>query len=313
MRQKIAQGFLIALLFVVGFDMGREKPLRRIQWLIPKQEKQAVLSRSKAKFHDGINPSAIYPVTENKPFVVVIPSYNNEEWCEKNLKSVFSQDYKNYRILYVDDASSDHTYEKVKTIIQKHHMQNKVILIRNEKRLGAMANLYQMIHLCENHEIVVSLDGDDWFAHDHVLKRLNEVYANPDVWMSYGQNITYPTYQIKLCKPFDYEYLLSHGYRSHEWVTSQLRTFYAGLFKKIDRKDLVMNDSFLKAGCDFGYMFPMLEMSGGRFCFLEEVLYIYNQATPINDFKIRKKELESVWNYLQSLPPYEPLDQAPYL
>ena len=41
--------------------------------------------------------------------VIVIASYNNERWVEENLKSVFMQDYSNYRVIYIDDASTDGT------------------------------------------------------------------------------------------------------------------------------------------------------------------------------------------------------------
>src|ERR1700737_4705415 len=43
------------------------------------------------------------------PMVIVIPSYNNEKWYEKNLHSVLNQHYSNYRILYVNDNSKDGT------------------------------------------------------------------------------------------------------------------------------------------------------------------------------------------------------------
>src|SRR5258708_6051747 len=40
---------------------------------------------------------------------IVIPSYNNEKWYEKNLQTVLNQQYSNYRILYVNDCSTDDT------------------------------------------------------------------------------------------------------------------------------------------------------------------------------------------------------------
>ena len=40
--------------------------------------------------------------------------------------------------------------------------------------------------------IIVSIDGDDWFKHDNVLTKLNEVYNSGDVWMTYGTYEEYP-------------------------------------------------------------------------------------------------------------------------
>jgi SAM-dependent methyltransferase len=41
----------------------------------------------------------------NKRFVIVIPSYKNEKWCETNINSAIMQNYENYRIIFVDDCS----------------------------------------------------------------------------------------------------------------------------------------------------------------------------------------------------------------
>ena len=54
-----------------------------------------------------------------KPIVVVIPSYNNERWVENNLTSVFKQNYQNYRVIYVDDCSTDNTYKHVMELIEQ--------------------------------------------------------------------------------------------------------------------------------------------------------------------------------------------------
>jgi hypothetical protein len=46
-------------------------------------------------------------------------------------------------------------------------------LIRNPVRVGALENLYRCIHTCDDQEIVILLDGDDWLAHPRVLQTLN--------------------------------------------------------------------------------------------------------------------------------------------
>ena len=39
------------------------------------------------------------PIPE-KPFVIVVPSYNNEKYCEQNLLSILGQEYQNFRVIY---------------------------------------------------------------------------------------------------------------------------------------------------------------------------------------------------------------------
>ena len=35
------------------------------------------------------------------------------------------------------------------------------------------------------------------------------------------------------------------------------------------------------------FMFPMLEMAGAHSRHLSDILYVYNQSNPINDYKVR--------------------------
>ena len=61
------------------------------------------------------------------PMVIVVPSYNNEKWCAKNLTSILHQHYDNYRILYVDDASCDQTVAEVENLLKKENNSHTTI------------------------------------------------------------------------------------------------------------------------------------------------------------------------------------------
>ena len=56
---------------------------------------------------------------QDNSFVVIIPSYNNEQWCLKNLESVVNQNYFNFRIIYINDCSTDKTKELVLNYLNK--------------------------------------------------------------------------------------------------------------------------------------------------------------------------------------------------
>src|SRR5579872_96758 len=98
--------------------------------------------------HNLIIASLVFLVSvalcaEQKPLVIVIPSYNNSDWYRKNLDSVFAQDYDNYRIIYIDDCSIDGTYELVRDYIVENGQKERVTLIKNDRRQGALANHYR--------------------------------------------------------------------------------------------------------------------------------------------------------------------------
>src|SRR5262245_39461310 len=127
-----------------------------------------------------------------KKIAIVIPSYNNRQWYKRNLVSLCAQDYDNFRAIYVDDCSSDKTGELVEKFIADNNLGDRIHLIRNPVRVGAMQNLYNLIHSCDDNEIIMILDGDDWLAHNGVLKKINEVYSDSNCWMTYGQYVSWP-------------------------------------------------------------------------------------------------------------------------
>ncbi|MFS8564222.1 MAG: glycosyltransferase family 2 protein [Rhabdochlamydiaceae bacterium] len=245
-------------------------------------------------------------VTEQKPFVIITPSFNNSKWCEKNLMSVFDQTYDNYRLIYIDDCSTDGTADKVQEIVARFGKADKVQLIRNKVNKGAMANFYHAIHSCSNEEIVVCLDGDDWLAHDRVLERLNTFYANPDVWLAYGGYREYPSYNKGCYSKKLPNHVINHNkFREHEWSTSHIRTFYAGLFKQIKLQDFFKDGKFLATACDVAMMMPMLEMAREKIFYIKkDIFYIYNHSNPLNDDAMRWKEQVSVQEYIRALPKY---------
>lgn len=242
--------------------------------------------------------------------VVVIPSYNNMKWYKKNLESVLNQKYTNFRVILIDDASSDGTGPAIARYIQEKGVQDKVTFIQNKKRVGALANEYKGIWLCKPSEIVVNLDGDDWMAHDLVLAKLNEVYANPDVWVTYGQFI-YHTGDPGWAAQVPPHIIERNEFRDYPWVTTAMRTFYAGLFHKIKKEDLMYEGQFFQMSGDLAYMFPIVEMAGKHSRFIPDVLYVYNVDTPINDIKKDPTTQQNLGFIIRDRKRYEPVSK-PY-
>ena len=245
-----------------------------------------------------------------KRIAVIIPSYNNERWCDKNIDSVLEQNYSNFELVYIDDCSTDDTYKRVRARVDASPLKNKVTVIKNETRRGALANLYYAIHALDDRIIAVTVDGDDWLAHKDVLARVNKAYQNSNVWMTYGQFEAHPQGSLGICRSIDESVIKDKSYRSAPWVTSHLRTFYAGLFKQVKREDLTFNGDFFGVTWDQAFEFPMLEMCDGKWEFISEVLYIYNQANPLNDFRARLREQLFFERVIRNKAKYEPLQTA---
>lgn len=245
---------------------------------------------------------------EQTSFAIVTGSYNNSQWCERNLTLLFEQDYNNWHLFYIDDYSQDDTFDKVESLIRKYNKADKVTLIRNKKRYGHMYNQYTVINKIDPQSVVVIYDGDDWFAHTHVLHRLNEEYTSGDVWLTYGQFWYWSKNRLGICRKLPEATIKNNLFREHPiWVTSHIRTFYAALFQRIKLEDLLYNGDFMPMSVDVATMFPMLEMAGEHIRFIEDVLYVYNDANQLNFFHDHKERQALIRKELASRPKYKPL------
>ncbi len=245
-----------------------------------------------------------------KPMVVIIPSYKNQQWIDKNSSSVFNQKYKNYRVIYIDDCSPDHTYEKAKQINNIHNQSHRTTLRHNTKRQGALANLYHAIQSCNNNEIIVQLDGDDWFAHDYVLAYINCIYANQDIWLTYGQFQEYPSCRIGhlYSQHFPQSVIKQNCMRRYKNLPmSHLRTCYAWLFKLIKVEDLMYEGDFYQMSWDKAILAPMIEMAADHYACISEILYIYNNSNPISAHRIDVNLQHALADHIAHLEPYKPL------
>lgn len=242
-----------------------------------------------------------------KPIVVVIPSFNNKDWYAVNLASILNQDYPRFRVIYIDDNSPDGTGDLVEQYLAQHDTQHRVTLIKNSTRKLALANLYDAIHSCDDQVIIATVDGDDWLKDEHVLSKLNDAYKDANVWLTYGQYEMDPPEYPGICREFPQWVIDQNAYRNVQWVTSHLRTFYAGLFKKIKKEDLMYQGEFFPVTWDMAFMLPMLEMAGGRFKFIPDVLYVYNCNNQLNDFKNRLQEQLYLNQYIRNKKKYTKL------
>lgn len=235
-------------------------------------------------------------VLKERPFTVVVVGYNNGGTVEKTLSSVLSQIYENFRLVYIDDFSDDGSFEVARDAVYASECLARVSLIRNEMRLGMLANLIRAISSCSDDEIIVILGGENWLSHEWVLQRLNAYYEDPNLWVTLAQGIDYPSFDLAPCD-------IKEG-RELQGLSSHLKTFSAALFKKIRESDFIYSGSFLPAAVELAYMTPMLEMGKEHFHFIPEVLSVNNKEV----LKQENRELVlRCEKYVRSLDPYPQL------
>lgn len=97
-------------------------------------------------------------------FKIIIPNYNNEEWLDKCLSSIFNQTFKDYEVIVVDDVSTDNSIN----IIKKYPV--KLIVMDHKVYNGGARNIG--IRLKSDKPYTMFLDSDDWLYSDDVLEKI---------------------------------------------------------------------------------------------------------------------------------------------
>jgi len=239
---------------------------------------------------------------------IVISTRNSADYIEKSLESALSQDYDNFSVVFFDAQSNDGTYEKA----LKYQEDPRIKIFQNQTRKYQGENIRNGVLLAPDNSIIVTLDGDDWFPHDRVLSKVNEIYNSNDCWMTYGTYEEYPQRSVShiYCE-YPYEVRKQKKFRQHRWLASHLRTFRKELFLRIKEEDLKdpKTGDFVSYAPDLSFQFPMLEMCGpDRSLYVPEIMYVYNVANPNNESKQDVREIERIENYLRSKPTYETLE-----
>ena len=225
---------------------------------------------------------------KNLFFNIIVPFFNAEKYINKCLNSILKQSYQNYQVLVVDDCSSDNSYE-IATTICKDHKNFKIF--KNSRRIGALNNISNLLNKNikePSKTIDLIIDGDDYLYSSDVLNFLKEKYIQSNCLITYGSHISSKGIQGK-----KYPNLIRNLnlYRKYFWYASHLKTFRHDLWLSINKDDLLdQHGNYFSVAWDLAIMFPMLEMSGHRQEFIEDVLYVYNDENPISDHKIRRKE-----------------------
>ena len=221
----------------------------------------------------------------NNRIVVITPFYNPGDFLEKCVSSLITQKYNNFKMIFIDDCSTDGALDKLPKD------DPRATIIRNEVRKTALENLYDAImNHCEPDDIVVTLDGDDWFATKKVLSYINDFYNQNDCWIMYGQ-ASWTDGRRGFASAYTPEEF--SDVRNAPFKVSHVRSWRAGLFQKVGEQDpsfSCMKDkdgNFYRMSYDTAIMFAIMELAGyDKVKFNDEILYIYNRSNPISDDRV---------------------------
>ena len=244
---------------------------------------------------------------DNK-FIIISTAYNKEKWIGFNVNSIKQQSYKNFTAIYAYDNSSDNTLEELDKHIAKDDRFHIVFNRNQDSQISNFLYAYdymKSLNQIEPEDIIVEVDADDWLLHPFVFDYLNQAYQDPNIWMSYGHYIDYPSGKVgghfNMYLPDD------NNIRQNPFAYSHLKTYKAWLFDKVPREYLINPETgkYWNITADFAMCMPMVEMAGkDRIIRFDQPIYVYNSGDDSgSESKSRLEEQKRVEVLIRNLKP----------
>ena len=243
---------------------------------------------------------------------LVIAMYNVAHAIERNIAVVKSQTFTDFQCVLIDDISTDETAELARKAIGD---DERFLLVVNEEKKYKTRNVVEGIEIANagDEDVIVLLDGDDELASERALQIVADTYERDDCWMTYGSYCHTDGSRAWTSLPYDDQVIEKNSFRKVRWLASHLKTFKYKLWKRLEevvflitQKDIRtasrrallqlrirawwnwrnieasdLHDAtgkYIRRVDDKAFTYAMLEMSGRRVSFIEDILYIYHFA-----------------------------------
>jgi len=238
-------------------------------------------------------------ITQNteQHIAVITPFYNAEQYILRCIDSVATQNYSNWTMYIINDASTDGSKfainHKLKTLPE--NIRSKITVITNEKNKGAVYNQIYTIrnNVFVQNTIVMLLDGDDALVNDNnIFNFYNNLYADGTTDYSYGSCWSEVDNIPLIAQPYPKAVREAKNYRNHKFNWGMpyphLRTFRRKLLNNID--DSVFKDEngeWFKAGGDNATFYNIIEQADpNKIKVVQDIVMLYNDKNPLNDYKV---------------------------
>lgn len=238
-------------------------------------------------------------------YVVVTCVRNTAEKLDACLSSVAAQDYDNFGVVVVDDASTDGSGLVAETWCNGREGWQT---LRRAERMGAVLNQWDAIHLgCDSpDDVVVWVDGDDRLARPDTFEILNRYYDA-------GALVTYGSYKpdppSATCAParqYPERVVRRNLYRRcpERHAYNHLRTASFSLIQQMSEDDCKDDrGEWFTSTPDAVFMFPLLELARGAVSFVPETLLIYSSDMAHAEWRDHPERVDYVNRTVLARPP----------
>jgi glycosyltransferase involved in cell wall biosynthesis len=226
--------------------------------------------------------------------VVITPFYNAKDYIIKCIESVMSQDYDNWKMYVINDASTDGLYDvEYESNID---FDDRVIFMENSQNVGAVRNQVATIRSLNHDDIVILLDGDDALVNDpHIFDKYNNMFHD-GVQFAYGSCWSMADNIPLIAQEYPPEVKANKCYRQYKFNWGMpyphLRVFRQHLIRQIPDSNFKDADgNWYKAGGDNSVFYGLIEQAEpSKIKAVSDIVYIYNDKNPLNDYKVNAEE-----------------------
>lgn len=117
-----------------------------------------------------MNCPPLKPKGDGIRFTIISPTYNHAKYIPQNLESLLGQDYPNFEVIVVNDASTDETHEVLTEFARK---DKRIVYHRLEKNKGTMGAFNEGWKLATG-DMVYGSASDDYLATPHFLRQVSD-------------------------------------------------------------------------------------------------------------------------------------------
>ncbi len=116
----------------------------------------------------------------NKTVSIIIPCYNGEKTIDRCLDSILVQDYTPIEVIAVNDGSTDHTAEHIKSYQEAFLFHGKTLKLVEQENKGLAGAINAGLAVFTG-DYLCWIDCDDYLLPASVSKRVKYLESHPDI------------------------------------------------------------------------------------------------------------------------------------
>lgn len=217
---------------------------------------------------------------------IVTACYNSAKFIPNMIRSIATQDYINWELVVVNDASTDNSVEVAKKCIDSLSIKKKVRIYQNAVNQGYGVTLRKAV-IKSKGQLIAIVDSDDALGSDKALRCVAKCHIkHPEVALTYSDYYDCDS-QLKPIKTYTTRQLLE----GEKYINTKIRISHLKCFK---RKHYYLTEGITKHRntVDKDLVLKLEEV--GKLKYINKPLYKYRRHKNNISLKMDKKDPKHV-------------------